>query len=78
VNVTGPMLFGINLAMRVYWSPDGDAGGALNEPNAHVSCLWTVADDGQTSRTKTGSVLSKMDVSWSLGLFALVVGLSMV
>ena len=77
-NTTIPMFRGINLAMSVFWSPDGDVEDALSEPDAHMSCLWPVDDDGQTKETEVKNGARMLDVSRSIGLLALVAGVLMV
>jgi hypothetical protein len=68
------MLRGIDLAMSVFWSPDGEAKGALSEPDAQMSCLWPVDHEGETSETKVGNEAGTLDFSWATALLVLMVG----
>jgi hypothetical protein len=68
------MLRGINLAMTVFWSPDEGAEGALSEPDAHMSCLWPVDHEGQTSKTKVENEAGTLGFSWATALSILMVG----
>lgn len=72
------MLRGINVAMSVFWSSDGEINGALSEPDAHMSCLWPVDDDGQTKATKVQNGARALNAGWFSNFLAIVVGLLIV
>lgn len=45
----------LSLILSVVWSQDGNVTGALDEPAAHLSCLWPVDQTTKSEETKRPS-----------------------
>ncbi|KAF2676937.1 hypothetical protein K458DRAFT_424417, partial [Lentithecium fluviatile CBS 122367] len=67
------MILGLNIALTVFWSPDGEAEGALGEPDAHMSCLWPVGDTAVSKVIDGGVRAGRPAVDWTMGFIGLVV-----
>jgi hypothetical protein len=67
---TVDMELSLNVAMTVFWSPDGEVEGALSEPEAQMSCLWPVNEIG-SSKVENG-VKGSVVVDWTIGFVGLV------
>ncbi|KAA8626018.1 hypothetical protein TUN199_06895 [Pyrenophora tritici-repentis] len=57
------MINGVDLVLTLFWSPDGDVQGALEEPDVDVECLWPIALNQRMLDTQADG--GAVGVGWS-------------